>query len=74
MLDGRYEIVRLLGEGGMGVVYEARHVAIGTRLAIKILHSHIAETERGLTRLKREAQAASSIGDRHRQPFYEPWQ
>ena len=39
IIDGRYRVRRLIGEGGMGRVYEAEHVEIGKRVAIKILHA-----------------------------------
>jgi eukaryotic-like serine/threonine-protein kinase len=62
VLDGKYEVVRLLGEGGMGVVYEARHTTIGSRAAVKVLHPEAARQPESLARFKREAQAAGTIG------------
>ncbi|MBX3270129.1 MAG: serine/threonine protein kinase [Sandaracinaceae bacterium] len=64
VLDGRYRIVARLGEGGMGLVYEATHVFLKTRVAIKVLRPDAADRE-SIERLKREAQAASAIGDPH---------
>jgi serine/threonine-protein kinase len=61
-LGGRYFIERLCGEGAMGRVYEARHVDIGRRLAIKILHSSYRHSEEVVERFRREARAASKIG------------
>ncbi len=57
-----YELVRLIGSGGMGEVYEARHTLIGRRCAIKVLHQILESNEELLTRMIREAQAASGIG------------
>jgi eukaryotic-like serine/threonine-protein kinase len=62
VLDGKYEIKGLLGEGGMGAVYEATHRLIGRRLAVKFLHSQYATNEEVLIRFQREAQAAAAIG------------
>lgn len=64
-LDGRYLVTRLIGEGGMGLVYEARHVVLGTRLAIKVLRPEMSEHPEALERLRREARAASAIGNEH---------
>lgn len=61
VLDGRYRIIDLLGQGGMGNVYEAVHVTLDKRLAIKTLHPRLAHDERFRERFLREAKAASTI-------------
>jgi tRNA A-37 threonylcarbamoyl transferase component Bud32 len=61
-LADRYEIVRRIGEGGMGAVYEARHSIIGKRVAIKVLLEKFLENEELIARLLQEARLASSIG------------
>jgi tRNA A-37 threonylcarbamoyl transferase component Bud32 len=61
-LSGTYTIVRILGEGGMGRVYEAQHTRIaGKRYALKTLHQKYARQPDLLTRFQREAEAAASI-------------
>jgi serine/threonine-protein kinase len=61
-----YTIVRVLGEGGMGRVYEARHTRIGgKRFAIKMLHPEFARQPEVLTRFQREAEAAANIHSPH---------
>ena len=65
LIDSKYRIVRLLGEGGMGAVYEGENVRIGHRVAIKVLHSDIATRGDVLERFEREAQAAGKIGSDH---------
>ena len=64
-LDGRYQLVKLLGEGGMGSVYLGRHVVIGKKVAVKILHADLAGGEEMLKRFYREAQAAAAIGHKN---------
>src|SRR5678815_4434221 len=61
-LSGRYDIVRKIGEGGMGVVYEARHAKIGKRVAVKVLLDKYLEKADVVARLLQEARLASSIG------------
>jgi serine/threonine protein kinase len=58
---GRYQIVRLLGEGGMGAVYEAIHVGLKKRVALKTLLPSIARNPEAQTRFLREGEAASRI-------------
>jgi len=65
VIEDKYEIVRLLGRGGMGSVYEGLHRRIHRRVAIKIIHGSIAHHEVALQRFEREAQAAGHIGSRH---------
>jgi tRNA A-37 threonylcarbamoyl transferase component Bud32 len=65
LIDERYRIAMRLGQGGMGIVYEARHEILGSRLAFKVLRSDAAGDEEAIERLKREAQAATAIGNEH---------
>ena len=58
---GKYEIVRLLGAGGMGAVYEASHTEIGKRVAVKVLGSAIAAVPGARVRFLREAQLTSKV-------------
>jgi tRNA A-37 threonylcarbamoyl transferase component Bud32 len=64
-IDGKYEIKRLLGEGGMGAVYEGENTLIHRRVAIKVLHSGVARLEEAVKRFENEAQAAGRIGSDH---------
>src|SRR5690606_13694253 len=62
VLQERYRILRKLGDGGMGSVYEAEHLLIKRRVAIKVLHSQFADNPGIVARFRREAEAATSIG------------
>jgi len=65
IVDGKYRIIRLIGEGGMGAVYEGENTRIHRRVAIKVLHAGVAETAEAVQRFEREAQAAGRIGSEH---------
>jgi serine/threonine protein kinase len=58
---GPYRIIRLLGQGGMGAVYEGLHEAIERRVAIKVLHSELARRTDIATRFFNEARAVNRI-------------
>ena len=58
---GDYDLIRELGRGGMGVVFEGVHRSLGRRVAIKIVPRHLVENENYLIRFEREAQAAASL-------------
>jgi PAS domain S-box-containing protein len=61
VLDGRYRLEGVAGRGGMGIVYEAEHLRIGRRCAVKIIHQEYHADVKMRMRLFREMQAASRI-------------
>jgi serine/threonine-protein kinase len=61
IIDGRYEVLCVIGEGGMGTVYEVRHTTLGRRFALKVLRRDIADAEH-TARFIQEAKAAAAIG------------
>src|SRR5262245_51119217 len=62
---GKYEIVRRLGGGGMGAVYEAIHTAMSKPVALKTLAARVAAEPRAQARFLREAEAASRLDHPH---------
>jgi serine/threonine-protein kinase len=65
VLRGKYRLVRLLGDGGMGSVYEAHHEGLGTRVAIKVLHADLARRPGLVERFLREARVSAQIRSPH---------
>lgn len=61
---GSFALGRKLGEGGMGVVYEAEHLRSGHRVAVKLLHAEVAAKPALMRRLRVEAQAANRVPSR----------
>ncbi len=62
VLGDRYGITNLIGEGGMGVVFEAEQLAVGRLVAIKVLHPRLAQDHEAITRLRHEAKIAGTLG------------
>ena len=63
VLHDTHEIVRLIGQGGMGEVYEAVHKRLRKqRFAVKVLHAKMVENEKIFARFQREAEIATEIG------------
>src|SRR5258708_31551239 len=62
---GNYEIVSLLGRGGMATVYRARQLNIKREVAIKIIKADLAETEMFLKRFEREAETIATLSHPH---------
>jgi serine/threonine-protein kinase len=65
LIDGRYQVDYVLGVGSMGIVYGARHAAVGKLVAIKALRAHLADDAEAIQRFNAEATAATSIGNQH---------
>ena len=61
VLQGTYEVVRLAGHGGMGEVYETRHLRIPGRFAVKVLHQNGPLDAQSLASFRREAEITSSL-------------
>ena len=64
-LVDRYQIVDMIGEGGMGVVYEAMHLRLGTEVAIKMLREDALQNREIVERFDREARAAAQLTSPH---------
>ncbi len=65
IIDGKYRVLRQIGEGGMGTVYEGENIRIERRVAIKVLHAHVASSPEFAQRFEREARASARIGSPH---------
>ncbi|MCW5831544.1 MAG: hypothetical protein KIS78_03720 [Labilithrix sp.] len=61
IVDGRYEILEPLGEGGMGTVYAVRHVTLDRRFAMKVLRRDLSTDAELTARFLREARATAAI-------------
>src|SRR5438132_389491 len=62
---GPYEILALIGEGGMGEVYRGRDTRLDRTVAIKVLPAHLAEFEQLRERFEREAHAVAALNHAH---------
>ncbi len=65
VIGGKYRLLRLLGDGGMGAVYEAHHEVLGTRVALKVLHEDLARKPELVDRFLREARVLAQILNAH---------
>ena len=61
LIDGRYQLLRQVATGGMASVYEALDTRLDRKVAVKIMHSHLAQDEAFVSRFIREAKAAAAL-------------
>jgi serine/threonine-protein kinase len=65
VISGKYRLLRLIGSGGMGSVYEAHHEVLGARVAIKVLHEDLANRPELVDRFLREARVLAQLSNPH---------
>ncbi len=65
VVDGKYRVDRQIGKGGMGVVYEATHLTLGNRVALKFLSAKVAALPQVVDRFVREGRAAARLRNEH---------
>jgi len=68
---GKYQLEELVGRGGMGEVYAAKHLETGQRVALKLLHPNMVDNQEYVQRFMREAQAAAAVPSEHVAEVYE---
>src|SRR4051812_16244398 len=57
----RYRVTRLIGQGGMGAVYEAEHLVMGRRVALKVIHPRYTSSPAAVERFRREVRSAAKL-------------
>ncbi len=65
LVAGKYALVQLIGQGGMGSVWEGRHATLGTRVAIKFIDAEYANSAEARSRFDNEARAAAAIQSKY---------
>ena len=70
-INGKYKILEIIGNGGMGVVFKARQTFIDRLVAIKVLHANLVTDDVFLSRFKREARVASKLNSSYAATIYD---
>lgn len=64
-IAGKYRLIRMIGQGGMGTVWEGQHITLGTKVAIKMIEHDLAENHEARNRFDKEARAAATLSSRY---------
>jgi eukaryotic-like serine/threonine-protein kinase len=67
----KYELLTMIGRGGMGSVWEGKHVTLGTRVAIKFIEAEYIESPEARQRFDNEARTAATLGSKHAIQIYD---
>ncbi|HSD85943.1 MAG TPA: serine/threonine-protein kinase, partial [Kofleriaceae bacterium] len=65
LVAGKYRVERIIGRGGMGLVVEATHIHLGTRVALKFLAEEMVSEQTAVARFNREARASAQLKSEH---------
>jgi serine/threonine protein kinase len=71
IIAGKYRVLRLIGSGGMGTVWEGVHATLGTRVAIKLIKPQFAQQPEARARFEIEARAAAKLQSKHAVHVYD---
>ncbi len=71
IVGGKYRVLRLIGSGGMGTVWEGVHATLGTRVAIKLIKPQFAQQREARARFEIEARAAAKLKSKHAVQVYD---
>jgi len=61
LIDGRYQLIRQMASGGMATIYEALDTRLDRKVAVKVMHPHLAQDEQFVERFIREAKASAAL-------------
>jgi serine/threonine protein kinase len=65
LVAGKYRLLRMIGQGGMGSVWEGEHVSLGTKVAVKFIEHELAQSAEARDRFDKEARAAARLQSRY---------
>jgi eukaryotic-like serine/threonine-protein kinase len=71
LIGGRYRLLRPIGTGGMGTVWEGQHATLGTRVAVKLIKPQLAQQREARARFEIEARAAAKLRSKHAVHVYD---
>src|SRR5690606_5334453 len=72
LVNEKYQLVRMIGRGGMGSVWEARHASLGTQVAIQVIESEYADSQEARKRFDNQEKAAATLQSTHAIQVYDP--